>query len=166
MITIAGFEDAGASAASGRIFDVIEVRILRSDDVAVLRDVAPGVFDSALDEAATREFLSDTRHHLAVALDDSTVVGMITAVHYIHPDKPVPELWINELGVALPYRRRGIGRKLVEEMLRHATELGCTNAWVLTGTGNENARQLYAACGGSESAEILVSFPITGRESV
>ena len=57
----------------------------------------------------TAEFLADSRHHLAVAVDEGRVVGMASAVHYVHPDKP-PELWINEVGVAPTHRGLGIGR--------------------------------------------------------
>ena len=46
-----------------------EIRILESGDDAVLRNVAPGVFDNALDPALVAEFLHDKRHHLAVAID-------------------------------------------------------------------------------------------------
>ena len=53
--------------------------------------------------------VADPRHHLVVACAGSTVVGMATALHYVHPDKP-PELWINEVGVAPPYRRRALAR--------------------------------------------------------
>ena len=61
-------------------------------DAAVLEHVADGVFDNPLDAGWTAEFLADPRHHMAVALDGNQVVGMASAVHYLHPDKP-PELW-------------------------------------------------------------------------
>jgi hypothetical protein len=44
-------------------------RILSTDDESVLGNVAPGVFDHAVDPRWTAEFLADSRHHLAVALD-------------------------------------------------------------------------------------------------
>jgi hypothetical protein len=75
------------------------IRILGPGDAAALDHVAEGLFDDALDPRWTAEFLADSRHDLAVAVDDGEVVGMASAVHYVHPDKP-PELWINEVGVA------------------------------------------------------------------
>jgi aminoglycoside 6'-N-acetyltransferase I len=59
------------------------------------------------------EFLRDERHHLAVAIEDETVVGFASGVHYVHPDKPA-ELWINEVGVAPSHHRRGIGKPLLQ----------------------------------------------------
>ena len=87
------------------------IRLLGASDASVLLNVAPGVFDNAIDTRWTNEFLADPRHHMMVALQDGQVVGMASAVHYIHPDKP-PEFWVNEIGVAPSYRNQGIGKRL------------------------------------------------------
>src|SRR5690554_1295594 len=78
----------------------IVIALLGQDDLAALETVASGVFDDPVDLERTREFLRDPRHHLVVAIDTGTVVGFVSAVHYVHPDKPAPEMWINEVGVA------------------------------------------------------------------
>lgn len=78
---------------------IIQIKLLGRGDEAVLTHVAPGVFDHAVDPARSVEFLNDPRHHLAVAIEAGLVVGVASAVHYVHPDKS-PELWINEVGVA------------------------------------------------------------------
>jgi hypothetical protein len=57
----------------------------------------------ATDPVLTPQFLSDPRHHLAVAIDEGWVVGMASAVHYVHPDK-APQLFINEVAVTPPYQ--------------------------------------------------------------
>ena len=84
----------------------LEIKLLNASDCGVLQSVAEGVFDDPIDPAAATEFLADARHHLAAAIADGLIVGFISAVHYVHPDKPKPELWINE--VARP-RTRGKG---------------------------------------------------------
>src|SRR5439155_18489415 len=85
----------------------VEIKILARNEQAVLANVAPAVFDFAVDPRLSREFLDDPRHHLAVAIDAGVVVGMASAVHYVHPDKP-PALWVNEVGVAPSDQRQGI----------------------------------------------------------
>jgi GNAT superfamily N-acetyltransferase len=133
------------------------------EDAALLRRVAPGVFDNDIDERWTAELLADARHHLAVALDDGTIVGMASALHYVHPDKP-PQLWINEVGVAPAHRGRGIGRRLLDALLAHARTLQCTEAWVLTDDrDNEAAHALYASAGGKPSPDgsvTMYTFPL------
>ena len=123
-----------------------EIRVLESSDDAVLRNVAPGVFDNALDPALVAEFLHDKRHHLAVAIDQDQVVGFASGVHYVHPDKPA-ELFINEVAVAPSHHRRGIGKAVIEALLERATLLGCREAWVLTDRDNQAAMGLYASTG-------------------
>ncbi len=136
-----------------------EIKLLSSNDGAALQSVAPGVFDDPIDPAAAAEFLSDARHHIAVAIADGLIVGFVSAVHYVHPDKPKPELWINEAGVAESHQGQGLGRKLMEAMLAEARRLGCAEAWVLTERDNNAARRLYAACGGVEAP----SDPVMGE---
>src|SRR4051812_19786086 len=119
----------------------IEARMLGPGDESVLDRVAPDVLDRGIRPELVREFLADARHHIAVALDGSVVVGMASAVDYIHPDKP-RELWINEVGVAASHRRRGVAKELLRVLLDHARRLGCREAWVLTNRSNEAAMRL------------------------
>jgi GNAT superfamily N-acetyltransferase len=138
-----------------------EIRILGANDAGVLDRVAPDVFDDPVDARWSAEFLADPRHHLAAALEGEVVVGFASAVHYVHPDKPT-ELWINEVGVAPTHQGRGIGKRLLAALFAHARELGCGEAWVLTGYDNTAARRLYAAAGGEESPEptLMITFPL------
>jgi aminoglycoside 6'-N-acetyltransferase I len=143
----------------------VEIRRLTRDDRAVLDRVADDVFDYTVRPALVTEFLNDPRHHLVVAIDDGTVVGFVSAVHYVHPDKPA-ELWINEVGVAPSHQGRGLATAVLAEMLALARALGCHEAWVLTNRANAPAMRLYAACGGSEADEpglTMFSFPLEPR---
>ena len=135
----------------------LEIHILGGGDAARRAHVTPGLFDHAVDTQLCQQFLSDPRHHLAVAVDDGVIVGMASAVHYVHPDKP-PELWVNEVGVAPSHQRRGIGRALLEALFARGRELGCREAWVLTDDANTATRGLYAATGGEETPAVMVSF--------
>ena len=137
----------------------IEIRLLQHDEGAVLHHVAPDVFDQPVDPRWSAEFFADPRHHIVVACDGPLVVGFASAVHYVHPDKP-PELWINEVGVALPYQRQGLGSGLLSALLSHGASLGCVQAWVLTEPGNEPAQRLYRGVGGRAADEATVLFEI------
>ena len=137
----------------------VTVRILNTDDAAVLDRVAEYVFDGPVDARWAAEFLGDPRHHLAVAVDGEQVVGFASGMHYIHPDKP-PELWVNEVGVSPAQRNRGLGRRLLAALFEWARAVGCAQAWVGTERANAPARRLYAAAGGVEEPEdfVIVTF--------
>jgi ribosomal protein S18 acetylase RimI-like enzyme len=138
----------------------INYRLADSGDAAFFEQVADGVFDKPVDPKLLTEFLSDQRHHIAVADDDGIIVGFVSAVDYLHPDK-VAQLWLNEVGVAPSYQGRGIGKALMELMIDHARSLGCSEAWVLTDANNEAANAVYRASGGTPSDQIMYSFPLS-----
>jgi aminoglycoside 6'-N-acetyltransferase I len=137
----------------------IEVRILRADDEQILSSVAAGVFDGQIDDTLAAEFLADPRHHLCVGIEHGTIVGFASAVHYVHPDKPA-QLWINEVGISPLHHGRGIAKAILNALLNLGQELGCGEAWVLTGEDNTAARALYRSAGGTETAQMMVSFQL------
>jgi len=141
----------------------IEIKVLGPQDAGVLDQVAPEVFDDPIDVRRAEEFLADPRHHLTVAVEDGWVVGFVSAVHYVHPDKPHPELWINEVSVAATHRRRGLGTRLLHTMFEMARGLGCTEAWVLTDRANTPAMRLYSAAGSAEvpTDHVMFTFRLT-----
>jgi len=131
----------------------------------LLDRVDEDVFDNPVDPASLRRFLANPMNHLVVArVEDpndpthvGTVIGMASAISYVHPDKPL-QLFINEVGVAGQHRRSGVGTRLMEFLLNHAQGLGCTEAWVATEVGNSAARALYRATGGREDSERAVVY--------
>lgn len=139
------------------------VRVLGPGEAAVLDDVAPDVFDHAVDPRWAAEFFADPRHHLAVALDGGRVVGFASGVRYVHPDKP-PELFIAEVGVAPTHQGRGLARRLMHALMGHARALGCTQAWVGTEHDNVAANRLYASVGGVRDDFVLYAFQLTPEE--
>lgn len=130
---------------------MIEIKLLGPYDLHILNNVADGVFDDPIVESSAREFLGDARHRLVVALDPNVVVGFVSAVIYLHPDKPAPELWINEIGVAPTHQQRGIGKSLMQAILEEAKRSGCSEAWVLTERINLPAMAMYRSAGGEET---------------
>lgn len=139
-----------------------EVRVLTLADAPLLERVAEGVFDNPTDPALTREFLADPRHRLSVAIADGMIVAFASGVRYVHPDKPA-ELWINEVGTAPAYQRRGLGKRVVAALLASARAEGCREAWVLTDDDNLPARALYRSAGGDEGVpQLMVTFQLDG----
>jgi ribosomal protein S18 acetylase RimI-like enzyme len=134
------------------------IKLLTLTDSHTLINVAENVFDDPIVESSAKEFLADLRHRLVVALDGGLVVGFVSAVIYVHPDKPAPELWINEIGVAPTHQRQGIGKSLMQAILDEAKRSGCTEAWVLTDRSNLPAMAMYKSAGGEETLPDSVMF--------
>ena len=141
------------------VMSEIEVRLATAEDAELFDRVAEEVFDEAVDPARLAAYLSTPGHHMIVALDHGTIVGQVAAVAHRHPDKPT-ELYIDKVGVAAGYRRRGIARRMLAAMLAHGKAIGCEEAWVGTEFDNLPAKALYEERrgAGDDEAEQFVMY--------
>ncbi len=135
-----------------------EVVVVREGQTSRLDRVRDDVFDHPIDPKRTSAFLADPSNYLVVALDGEVVVGMASGFSYLHPDKP-RQLFVNEVAVSEPYRRRGLGRRMVERLLEEARRRGCAEAWVATHASNTAGRALFGpSAGGQEDPDRAVVF--------
>lgn len=134
----------------------ITIQLLSLDDVALLDNVHPDVFDEPIHAQRLGAYLADPATHLMVAVCDGLVIAQVAAVIHRHPDKPT-ELYIDEVGVAEPWQRQGLAREMLRRMFDHGRALGCEEAWVGTEMENVPARRLYEGFKG-EPAETIVMY--------
>ena len=120
----------------------VETRYVTPSDSALFEKIAPEVFDEPVRPDRLAAYLAEPGHHLMVAIADGQIVAQCAAVVHRHPDK-VTELYIDEVGVSPAYQRRGIARRLLDEMCAFGKSIGCVEAWVGTETDNTPARALY-----------------------
>ena len=105
--------------------------------------------------APTARFLAEDGHHLLVAYEEGAAVGFVSGVEVTHPDKGT-EIFLYELAVDEPFRRRGIGRALVERLAALAREAGCYGMWVITDMDNGAARATYEGTAGVPETDQVV----------
>lgn len=134
-----------------------DIHIAGPADAGLFDTVHDDVFDGPVQREFLSDYLADPHQHIAVAIVDGVLVGMASGVIYHHPDKP-RELFINEVGVAGPFRREGIARALLDRLMTLAWSLNCADAWVLTEGDNAPALALYTALGGSRDGHDVVMF--------
>src|SRR5918994_658114 len=109
---------------------MVEIRALGPGDAGAVV-AAAHLFDATPDPAATRRFLGEPGHHLLLAYDDrEQPVGFVSGVELTHPDKGT-EMFLYELGVDEPARRRGVGRALIEALAELARGRGCYGMYTL-----------------------------------
>jgi glyoxalase family protein len=156
---------AGVTGARARQPIQVTIRLLGPDDAQSV--LAAGfLFDSAPGADATRLFLIEPRHHLLFAYDDGgRPVGFVSGVELTHPDKG-SEMFLYELGVDLPVRRRGIGRALVESLAALARERGCYGMYTLADDDNGPARTAYVSAGGRETSRpVMIEWDLDAGAS-
>jgi N-alpha-acetyltransferase 30 len=73
--------------------------------------------------------------------------------------------YIGMLAVSSDYRRRGIGKALVQRILRRMRSLGCTSATLETEVTNVSAQRLYQECFGFIREELLVRYYLNWNDA-
>ena len=126
------------------------IRRLGPADEALVHAAAP-LFDDPPREDATRRFLAEPGHHLLLALEGEVPLGFVTGVETVHPDKGA-EMYLYELSVDEPFRRRGIGRALVLALAELARERGCHGMWAPVDPDNDAALETYRSAAADEES--------------
>jgi ribosomal protein S18 acetylase RimI-like enzyme len=146
------------------------MRIERATTVPQLLS-APELFDSPPRPEWAADFLATPGHHLFFSYEDeaegagaaeapdaaahSHPTGFVSGVETLHPDKG-REMFLYELGVAEPYRRRGTARALIEALAALARDRGCYGMWVGVDRDNAPALAAYRSAGASEDGPCTV----------
>lgn len=120
----------------------------------------PSVADEVFDAEPTGEYLEKLAlmpgHALFVAVGGGVVVGQLLAMIQFQADQS-PQLYIDNLGVAPPFKRQGVARGLFEAAMVWGRDGGCEHVWLATDVGNAEARGFYASLGFSREAADVYS---------
>jgi ribosomal protein S18 acetylase RimI-like enzyme len=138
------------------------VRLLDVHDVAAVKELL-GVFGDAFDEGATCQQSVPSDDYLAALLGkehvitvaafiDNTVVGGLTAYQLDKLKQDRREIYLYDLAVAEPHRRRGLARRLVQELQRIAGERCAQVIFVQADPVDGPAIALYRSLGTMETA--------------
>lgn len=123
-------------------------------------DAASHLFDYELRSEWVQRFLTQPDHHLCIAYLSGQPTGFVSGVELTHPDKGT-EMFLYELSVDEPFRRRGVGKALVAALVDLAHDRGCYGVWVLTDSDNVAAVRTYPSAGLREPQEqLMLSHPL------
>jgi ribosomal protein S18 acetylase RimI-like enzyme len=149
-------------------------RQLLPGEVGLFRDLIR-VFAEAFDDPATyldapptddylRGLLSGPTVIVVVALDGETVVGGLVAYVLEKFERARSEIYIYDLAVAAPYRRRGIATGTIRELQRIAASRGAWVIFVQADPIDPPAIALYESLGTREDVHHF-DIPVTARPS-
>jgi ribosomal protein S18 acetylase RimI-like enzyme len=140
----------------------VTIRRLRSGDDATACAVATTFKASAVPRSRAGKFLANSANYLVVADVDGDPVGFLIAYRLERLDRPAPQLFVYEIGVAPEYQRRHIGTRLME-FVRGVVETEVfMEAFVFTSRSNEAAVGLYRETGGQVEDDMGVLFVYPG----
>lgn len=111
-------------------------------------------YDIVKTQDRLRTLIDHPEHRIFVARSGPHVVGYVHANCY---DRIYSDSFKNILGIAVDrtYKRRGVGRKLLEEIERWAKEDNSSGVRLVSGSGRTDAHTFYIACGYAKNREQL-----------
>ena len=125
----------------------IRVARMRPADTTRLAKAVNGLLDAPPDLGALRRYLADPRNVFLLASVGAKTVGFLrgTSLGQVHTRRP--QMFLYEVGVGPAFRRRGVGRALVEHLLVYCRARRFDEVFVFTDPGNRPAVALYRGTG-------------------
>ena len=139
--------------------EVITTCRLTRNNAGLLENIADEVFDEEINAERLATYLESPGHLMIIAVCGKQVIGQIAAYVHGHPDR-ASDVYIDNLGVAPPFQRRGVARRLVDEVLAWGKTLECREAWIVTDTDNNAARALYEGRGAAAEPIVMFSYKL------
>lgn len=143
-----------------------EIRRLTPDDADAANAALDALLPADWREGALpspermREVLADTRVILIVAHAGGGAAGYVSGhvLPALHRDGSV--VMLDDLFVAEPFRRRGLGRRLVDAFKKTVHEIAPRplSMWSGTGVGNIACRRAFEAAGGEAEEDVYKEF--------
>ena len=125
---------------------VLRIRKAVLRDVRLMAELEEACFDEGYPESLLAYFvMNDDKYVCLLAELGGVAVGMAIGELEEKSHKRVGHVWTIE--VLPPYRRRGIGRRLLEELERQWRARGATEFHLEVRVGNEPAIRLYEKMG-------------------
>ena len=141
----------------------VRIRRLDASDASLVREISRTFKGSARSDGELRTYLDNPANYFLVAEAGREVAGFLTAYRLERADRAAGQMFVYEVEVDRPARRRGVGSALLREIQEIARREGMFEAFVLTSRGNDAARKLYASTGGivEDDAAVLFVYPLT-----
>ncbi len=90
-----------------------------------------------------KNFLSDRSHIVLVAKVNNFIVGGLVAYELKKFEQKRSEIYIYDLAVSMPYRKKGIGTSLIENLKRIAKKHGAYTIFVQADKNDKEALSFY-----------------------
>jgi ribosomal protein S18 acetylase RimI-like enzyme len=143
---------------------MIDIRLANSTDAPELErlnSLFNGDGNNTI-EAVEESLKGNEQEIVCVAADGNKLVGfccgqILKSMCYSYKFAEVTELYVID-----EYRRRGIGRQLLDLTEKDLSKRGVKHLHVLTGNENFIAQTLYRSCGYGDTSEILLDKNMEG----
>ena len=133
-------------------------------DVEIINDILVNHIDASdkKDVLPTLEhlqiLLDDNRSYLFAAIEENSVRGYALAYRFPSLYSAGYLAYLYDIEVSENYRRKGIGRLLIEKVLEHLRRDNVKELWLGTGVDNQEGQGLFSATGAIKSEEAFNDY--------
>ena len=93
-----------------------------------------------------QKYISDKDKQILVAINDSKIIGLASLVFLPRLNQKL-ELWIPELVVDKNYRKKGVGKALIQYCIKIAKKKGCFRLRLESGNKRKGSHKFYKKIG-------------------
>jgi GNAT superfamily N-acetyltransferase len=146
------------------------IRAAKAADVPAMAGLLADLFkietefpiDRTKQERALRMIIERPSAAAWVAECDGQVVGMVTAQTVVSTAEGGESIWIEDVVVRDGWRRKGIGRRLVQAVEQWCAARGVTRMQLLADGGNEDAMAFYPHRGWTRTGMVAFRKHVPG----
>lgn len=125
----------------------MEIRRLTIDDIGILRKAGKLFWEKIRDDQQLNRFLSYEKNYIYIALDNEKVVGFAFG-YILDTFYSEPMFYLHSIDVADSYKRKGIGKSIMNKMMEDCKVQGIKECFLITNKSNIPAVNLYRSIGG------------------
>jgi ribosomal protein S18 acetylase RimI-like enzyme len=137
---------------------MIEIKRLTRGDEAEARRIAELWFSGTGEPSTYRTLLTDKETYVLAAYFDGELAGFLIGYELRRLDTSRPMMLLYTIDVLPRFQRRGVGKKLVNELKQLCVRIGVLKMFVITSESNPSAMALYRSTRGQRESRDDVVF--------
>jgi len=136
------------------------IKRLTTSDLSMIEKLLEEENRATLNPENIRSFLSDTSNYFLAFIDNEQILGYALAYTLARYDGRESMMYLHEIEVKESARRKGIGKKLLNEMNNICEQKGFMKLFLITNKSNKPAVALYESLSGeaSNDDDIVYTF--------
>jgi len=104
------------------------------------------------------DLLKNDTCYLIAALENTNTLGYVLAYKFPSFHASENTAYLYDIEVLPDYRKKGIGRQLIEQMIKHLKNDGVNEIWLGTGVENIAAQRLFGSTEAHKEKETFYEY--------
>lgn len=130
----------------------MKIKRLGTEDAIIACEISALFKSKHAGQEYMRRFLSNDSNYFLVAFEKEKPVGFILGYRLERVDTLQPMMFLYEIEVLEPYRKKGIAKAFVNEFHKICKEHNYLKMFVITNESNLPAMRLYQSTGGKRKS--------------